>query len=61
MRKRHLSFCLSLICFINKVNFPHFVENKATDGARARGQALGGLMKESRIISGQQTLYLSAV
>lgn len=61
MRKRHLSFCLLLVCFNNKVNFPHFVENKATDGAGARGQTLGGLMIESRIISGQQNLYLPAV
>lgn len=61
MRKRHFCFCLLLVCFINKVNFPHFVENMATDGARTRGQTLGGLMTESRIISGQQNLYLSAV
>lgn len=61
MRKRHFCFCLLLVCFINKVNFPHFVESKATDGAGARGQTPGGLMIASRIISGQQNVYLSAV
>lgn len=58
MRKLHFCFCFLLFYFINKVSFPHFVENEAAAGARARGQAPGGLMTESRIISGQQNLSL---